>query len=108
MAKESPQSVSTRRAFHSQLRPGSYGAMATGLLGALLLGFTPLGAKVVALAGRKEVPVFRGCTGPLLGPVLRGKYSGAGGLGGSLLPESDAPVQTAHARPYASRVESGR
>ncbi|WP_137179770.1 nucleoside hydrolase [Roseomonas sp. AR75] len=55
------------------------------------------GRRVVALAGRKEVPVFRGCTGPLLGPVLRGKYSGAGGLGGSLLPESDAPVQTAHA-----------
>jgi purine nucleosidase len=50
------------------------------------------GRRVVALAGRKDVPVYRGCTGPLLGPVLRGKYSGAGGLGGSLL-----PVQSAHA-----------
>jgi purine nucleosidase len=55
------------------------------------------GRRVVALAGRKEVPVHRGCTGPLLGPVLRGKYSGAGGLGGSLLPESDAKVEAAHA-----------
>ena len=34
------------------------------------------GRRVVALAGRPEVPVHRGCTGPLLGPVLRGKYSG--------------------------------
>ena len=53
--------------------------------------------RVVALAGRGEVPVFAGCTGPLLGPVLRGKYSGEGGLGGSLLPESTAPAQVAHA-----------
>ncbi len=55
------------------------------------------GRRVVALAGRPEVPVYRGCTGPLLGPVQRGKYSGAGGLGGSLLPDSDATVETAHA-----------
>jgi purine nucleosidase len=55
------------------------------------------GRRVVALAGRPEVPVYRGCTGPLLGPVLRGKYSGAGGLGGSLLPESGAPEEAAHA-----------
>ncbi len=55
------------------------------------------GRRVVALAGRPEVKVYPGCTGPLLGPVLRGKYSGAGGLGGSLLPESGAPVETRHA-----------
>ena len=55
------------------------------------------GRRVVALAGRSDVPVYRGCTGPLLGPVLRGKYSGAGGLGGSLLPDSGAPEQAAHA-----------
>lgn len=54
------------------------------------------GRRVVALAGRPEVPVHRGCEGPLLGPVLRGKYSGAGGLGGSLLPESVAPLQPGH------------
>ncbi|WP_439594972.1 nucleoside hydrolase [Falsiroseomonas sp.] len=54
------------------------------------------GRRVVALAGRPEVPVHRGCEGPLLGPVLRGKYSGEGGLGGSLLPESAAPVAAGH------------
>ncbi len=54
------------------------------------------GRRVVALAGRPEVKVHRGCAGPLIGPVLRGKYSGAGGLGGSLLPESTAPEQQAH------------
>jgi purine nucleosidase len=54
------------------------------------------GRRVVALAGRPEVPVHRGCEGPLLGPLVRGKYSGAGGLGGSLLPESTAPVEPAH------------
>lgn len=55
------------------------------------------GRRVVALAGRPDLPVHRGCPGPLIGPVMRGKYSGAGGLGGTLLPESDAPAQTAHA-----------
>jgi CAAX prenyl protease-like protein/peptidase M48-like protein len=38
--------------FHSALRPGSYGALAIGLIGALVLGLTPLGAWLVALAGR--------------------------------------------------------
>ncbi|MFI6075436.1 M48 family metallopeptidase [Actinoplanes sp. NPDC051343] len=44
--------VARAREFHSALRPGSYGSMAIGLIGALLLGLTPLGAKLVALAGR--------------------------------------------------------
>jgi STE24 endopeptidase len=44
--------VARARAFHSELRPGSYGSMAIGLIGALLLGLTPLGAKLVSLAGR--------------------------------------------------------
>ncbi len=44
--------VARARAFHAALRPGSYGAMAIGLAGALILGLTPLGARVVALAGR--------------------------------------------------------
>jgi STE24 endopeptidase len=46
------EQVDRARAFHSELRPGSYSAMAVALLGALLLGFTPLGAKLVTLAGR--------------------------------------------------------
>jgi STE24 endopeptidase len=46
------EQVDRARAFHAELRPGSYGAMAIGLIGALLLGLTPLGARLVMLAGR--------------------------------------------------------
>jgi STE24 endopeptidase len=46
------EQVARARAFHADLRPGSYGAMLIGLLGALLLGLTPLGARLVSLAGR--------------------------------------------------------
>jgi STE24 endopeptidase len=44
--------VARARDFRAELRPGSYGAMAVGLIGALLLGLTPLGAWLVAQAGR--------------------------------------------------------
>lgn len=44
--------VARGRAFHADLRPGIYGAMALGLVVALVLGFTPLGARLVSLAGR--------------------------------------------------------
>ena len=44
--------VARGRAFHSALRPGGYGAMAAGLLVAVLLGLTPLGARLVELVGR--------------------------------------------------------
>jgi STE24 endopeptidase len=44
--------VARGRAFHSALRPGSYGALALGLVAALALGLTPLGARLVGLAGR--------------------------------------------------------
>jgi STE24 endopeptidase len=44
--------VSRAREFHSALRPGSYGAMAIGLLVALVLGLTPLGAWLVTQGGR--------------------------------------------------------
>src|SRR5262249_9211575 len=40
------------RAFHGALRPGTYGAMAVGLVLALLLGLTPAGAWLVAQVGR--------------------------------------------------------
>jgi STE24 endopeptidase len=46
------EAVSRGRAFHAALRPGSYGAMAIGLVAALVLGLTPLGARLVDLAGR--------------------------------------------------------
>jgi STE24 endopeptidase len=44
--------VDRARAFHAELRPGSYGSMLIGLAAALVLGLTPLGAKIVSLAGR--------------------------------------------------------
>jgi STE24 endopeptidase len=47
-----PGSVTKGRAFAGALRPGSYGALAVGLVVALVLGLTPLGARIVALVGR--------------------------------------------------------
>jgi STE24 endopeptidase len=44
--------VARGRAFHGALRPSTYGAMAIGLVAALALGLTPLGAALVRLAGR--------------------------------------------------------
>jgi STE24 endopeptidase len=44
--------VARGRAFHSALRPGSYGALALGLVAALALGLTPLGARLVTAVGR--------------------------------------------------------
>ncbi|WP_446216129.1 M48 family metallopeptidase [Micromonospora sp. IBHARD004] len=44
--------VTRGRAFHAALRPGGYGALAVGLAVALLLGLTPLGSRLVELAGR--------------------------------------------------------
>ncbi|MEV8507609.1 M48 family metallopeptidase [Actinoplanes sp. NPDC051475] len=40
------------REFHSALRPGAYGGLVIGLAVALLLGFTPLGSRLVSWAGR--------------------------------------------------------
>jgi len=53
--------------------------------------------RVLTLAGRADIPVHAGCTRPLLGPVWRGKYSGAGGLGGALLPPPAGPLAPGHA-----------
>jgi STE24 endopeptidase len=47
-----PDAVARGRAFHSDLRPGSYLSLAVGLVAALVLGLTPLGAKIVELCGR--------------------------------------------------------
>jgi STE24 endopeptidase len=46
------EAVARGRAFHAALRPGSYGSLALGLLAALILGLTPLGARLVDLVGR--------------------------------------------------------
>jgi STE24 endopeptidase len=47
-----PDAVARGRAFHTELRPGMYGALLVGLGVALGLGLTPLGARLVALVGR--------------------------------------------------------
>jgi STE24 endopeptidase len=47
-----PEQVARARAFHSALRPPVYGGLAAGLVAALVLGLTPLGAGLVSLAGR--------------------------------------------------------
>jgi STE24 endopeptidase len=44
--------VAKGRAFHSALRPGTYGSLAVALVLALVLGLTPLGARLVELVGR--------------------------------------------------------
>ena len=44
--------VARAREFHAELRPGSYGSMVIGLIGALVLGLTPAGAWLVTQAGR--------------------------------------------------------
>ncbi len=47
-----PDAVARGRAFHADLRPGTYLSMAIGLVAALVLGLSPLGAKIVELCGR--------------------------------------------------------
>jgi STE24 endopeptidase len=44
--------VSRGRAFHADLRPSSYSSLVLGLVIALILGLTPLGARLVELIGR--------------------------------------------------------
>lgn len=44
--------VERGRAFHAELRPGRYTGMVLGLVIALVLGLTPLGSRLVELAGR--------------------------------------------------------
>jgi STE24 endopeptidase len=47
--REVPAEVVTRgRALHAALRPSSYGSLLAGLVAAVLLGFTPAGARIVA------------------------------------------------------------
>jgi STE24 endopeptidase len=46
-----PDAVARGRSFHAQLRPASYASMAVSLVIALVLGLTPLGARIVALFG---------------------------------------------------------
>ena len=53
--------------------------------------------RVCELAGRADVPVYAGCSGPLLRDQVFGKYAVSGGLGGDLLPEPSTPPAKTHA-----------
>lgn len=44
--------VARARAYRAELRPGTYGALLIGVLFALALGLTPLGARIVTAVGR--------------------------------------------------------
>lgn len=44
--------VARGKAFHAALRPGSYGALLIGVIIALVLGLTPMGARIVETVGR--------------------------------------------------------
>lgn len=53
--------------------------------------------KVLELAGRRDIDVHRGCETALLTPPLHGKFHGANGLGGLVLPEPSSSTRPAHA-----------
>ena len=53
--------------------------------------------RVLALAGREDIPVFAGCGRALMGPVERGaEVHGADGLGGTPLPAPTRPADRKH------------
>jgi STE24 endopeptidase len=52
-----PEQKAREDAFHRQVRPPGYAALALGLLAAAALGLTPLGARVVDRLGRGPWPV---------------------------------------------------
>ena len=59
---------------------------------------------VLELAGRPDVPVYPGCTRPLLREPVYGLFSGAGGLGEAALPEPTLSAASEHAVNFLVRV----
>jgi purine nucleosidase len=55
--------------------------------------------RLLAFAGRADIPVHAGCPRPMLRDQIFGKFHGKGGLGGTVLPESDHKVDPVHAVP---------
>lgn len=61
--------------------------------------------KVVELAGRPDVPVYAGCPGPMVKPLMTAEYvHGETGLDGADLPEPVTPLQAEHAVNYLVRT----
>ncbi len=71
----------------------------TTVAGNVPLALTTLNARrVLALAGREDVPVFAGCDRPLLRPLVTAEeVHGHTGLDGADLPEPQAPLPDRHA-----------
>ena len=71
----------------------------TTVAGNVPLALTTLNARrVLALAGREDVPVFAGCDRPLLRPLVTAEeVHGHTGLDGAELPEPRAPLPDRHA-----------
>ena len=53
--------------------------------------------KILALAGRTDIPVHAGCEGPMLGEPIFGKFHGTGGLGKLVLPDPVVKPAPQHA-----------
>ncbi len=53
--------------------------------------------KVLALAGRSDIPVYAGCARPLVRAPINADYGGATGLDGYELPEPVVPLAPGHA-----------
>lgn len=54
-------------------------------------------AKVLAVAGRPDVPLYAGCAGPLVRDQVYGKHRALGTFDDALLPVEPAPVRPRHA-----------
>ncbi len=55
--------------------------------------------RLLAFAGRPDIPVHAGCPRPLLREQVFGKFHGRGGLGGAMLPPAPQPADPLHAVP---------
>ncbi|MFJ2993410.1 nucleoside hydrolase [Pandoraea sp. NPDC087047] len=59
--------------------------------------------RVCELAGREDVPVYRGAAGPLLREQIFGKYTEHGGLGEGVLPRASKVAEQEHAVAFLLR-----
>jgi purine nucleosidase len=71
----------------------------TAVAGNVALALTEINArKIVALAGRSDLPVHAGCDRPLVQPLVTAEWvHGESGLDGADLPEPETPPSAGHA-----------
>jgi purine nucleosidase len=82
----------------------------TTVAGNVPLGLTEVNArKILELAGRTEIPVWKGCHRPLVEPLETAEYvHGETGLNGVDLPEPSMPLQPGHAVDALIDIVMGR